>query len=131
MAALPVGSMVLPVRVTAIVGLQLLQRLVHEHRLQSLPQVIYLDAAHEYEETLQELWVAWNTLSVDGGVLYGDDWNWPAVRRSVADFASCLRGRFNNQRIVSTMAEMLQMPTSGQTAFFISAVDVSRTTVPP
>ena len=115
MAALPVGSMVLPIRVTAIVGLKLLQRLVQEYRLPSLPQVIYLDAAHEYEETMQELWAAWNTLSTDGGVLYGDDWNWPAVRRSVADFASCLRAHIIDVRgTVSAMSEMLQMPASGQ-----------------
>jgi len=58
-------------------------------RLSQLPQVIYLDIAHEEHETLIELQLAWDILS-PGGVLFGDDWNWDAVRDDVTKFAKTI-----------------------------------------
>eukprot|EP00931_Biecheleriopsis_adriatica_P046124 TRINITY_DN26473_c0_g2_i1.p1 TRINITY_DN26473_c0_g2~~TRINITY_DN26473_c0_g2_i1.p1 ORF type:complete len:367 (-),score=65.47 TRINITY_DN26473_c0_g2_i1:5-1045(-) len=43
--------------------------------LPQLPQVIYLDASHEYSDTLAEVELAWAALA-PGGILFGDDWAW-------------------------------------------------------
>merc|ERR1719387_1123892 len=43
---------VLPVRASSLVGMRLLTRLQQEKRLDQLPKVIYLDSAHEKDETL-------------------------------------------------------------------------------
>ena len=51
-----------------------------------LPEVIYLDAAHEIDETFLELKCAWEVLP-SKGVLFGDDWNWDAVKHDVKLFA--------------------------------------------
>ncbi len=48
--------------------------------------MIYLDAAHEVDETYLELKSSWALLPA-GGVLIGDDWDWPAVREDVLKFA--------------------------------------------
>ena len=79
-------DLILPIPVSSIVGLKLLKRLHAERRLSILPQVIYLDSAHEPDETLLELQECWSVLE-KGGVLMGDDWNWGAVRRDVLKFA--------------------------------------------
>jgi hypothetical protein len=60
--------------------------LVGLKKLPSLPDVIYLDSAHEADETLLELMVAWHTLK-PLGVLLGDDWGWDTVRLDVLKFA--------------------------------------------
>jgi len=65
-------------------------RLVARQHLPVAPQVIYLDSAHEKGETLLELHTAFRALS-PGGVLFGDDTAWPAVRHDVLAFVSCLK----------------------------------------
>jgi hypothetical protein len=79
-------DIMLPVTATSIVGTKLLARLVAEGRITSLPNVIYLDSAHEPDETFLELRNCWNLLP-PGGVLMGDDWSWNAVRDDVLRFA--------------------------------------------
>jgi cephalosporin hydroxylase len=79
-------DVILPIMTTSSVGLKLLPRLVQEQRLSVLPQVIYLDAAHEVDETLLEVKSSWALLPA-GGALLGDDWEWPAVRSDVLKFA--------------------------------------------
>ena len=91
---------VLPLRLTSLVGMRLLQRLhrvthnlsgvARPPRLPHVPQIIYLDSAHEAGETLMELGAAWELLETHGGVIFGDDWQWPAVRRDVSWMASCV-----------------------------------------
>jgi predicted O-methyltransferase YrrM len=83
-------NIVLPINVTSIVGIKLLHRLFSEGRITMLPEVIYLDSAHEPEETFLELKNCWNLLQ-PGGVLMGDDWGWSAVRDDVRKFASMVR----------------------------------------
>ncbi len=80
-------DIVLPLATTATVGIRLLRRLVAEGRLSALPEIVYLDSAHEPDETLLELSLAWELLP-PGGVLMGDDWDWDAVRNDVRKFAS-------------------------------------------
>lgn len=90
-AASNYSHMVLPIPTTAIVGFKLLMRLHNEKRLDSQPEVVYLDSAHEQGETLIELVLAWETLA-SGGVLFGDDYSWPGVRHDVQQFASSVSG---------------------------------------
>jgi predicted O-methyltransferase YrrM len=80
------GDIILPVAATSIVGMKLLRRLRAEGRISSLPSVIYLDSAHEPDETFLELQNCWALLP-SGGVLMGDDWSWDAVRNDVLRFA--------------------------------------------
>jgi hypothetical protein len=80
-------EMILPIQCTSIVGMRLLQRLRSQGRISMLPEAIYLDSAHELDETLIELRTAWQLLP-EGGVLLGDDWNWAAVRTDVTRFAA-------------------------------------------
>ena len=65
--------------------MRLLARLHREGRISGMPEVIYLDSAHEAGETLLELQLAWSILA-PGGVLFGDDWKWHAVRNDVLRF---------------------------------------------
>jgi hypothetical protein len=70
---------ILPVSMSSIIGARFLQT------FQFHPQLIYLDSAHEQGETLIELALYWNILQ-PGGVLFGDDWAWIAVRCDVKKF---------------------------------------------
>lgn len=75
-----------PIPVTGTIGMKLLKKLHDDDRLSTRPDVIYLDAAHEEGETLLEVEAAWQLLN-DGGVLFGDDWNWWGVQSDVLKFA--------------------------------------------
>jgi len=48
---------------------------------------IYLDASHEYLDTYEELKLAWECTE-EGGVLAGDDYNWPTVKAAVDRFCA-------------------------------------------
>lgn len=76
---------IVPIQATGIVGMKTLLRLKNEGRLSSLPGIIYLDSAHELDETTLELRTAWSLLPPNG-VLLGDDWGWDAVRHDVTKF---------------------------------------------
>jgi hypothetical protein len=80
------ADITVPITATAMVGIKLLARLRSEGRISSLPNVIYLDSAHEPDETYLELQNCWNLLPADG-VLLGDNWSWNAVRDDVSRFA--------------------------------------------
>jgi len=82
------GDIIVPLVTTSLVGIKVLERLIRERRLGSdfVPRALYLDSAHEPDETLMEIKAAWNFLS-QGGVLYGDDWSWESVRTDVIKFA--------------------------------------------
>lgn len=84
--SLELSSYILPIQATSIVGIKLLKRLHYNNRISILPDVIYLDSAHEPDETLLELNKAWEILP-KGGILLGDDWGWSTVREDVIKFA--------------------------------------------
>lgn len=48
--------------------------------------LIFLDGNHTYSNVLSELRVFWNLLE-EGGVLCGDDYEWPGVKKAVDQFA--------------------------------------------
>lgn len=69
-------DVILPVLAPSTSGLRVLRRLHKLGQLHDLPQVIYLDSSHEFDETLIEIELAWSLLA-PGGVLFGDDWAFP------------------------------------------------------
>jgi hypothetical protein len=81
---------ILPINATTSVGIKLLQRLFIQGRITELPNYIYLDSAHEKDETYIELSICWNCL-VNNSVLFGDDWAWEAVREDVIKFADTIK----------------------------------------
>jgi len=80
-------DVILPLRASSIVGMKLLISLHAKGLLAHRPQVIYLDSAHEMDETYLELTVAWELLA-PGGVLMGDDWSWNAVAHDLRKFVA-------------------------------------------
>ena len=79
---------VVPMQATASAGLKALSWL-HEHgRPVPLANFIYLDSAHEQDETLLELRAAWAALA-PGGILFGDDFGlvYRGVLHDVVTFA--------------------------------------------
>jgi hypothetical protein len=81
---------ILPINATTSVGIKLLQRLFIQNRISLLPNYIYLDSAHEKDETFIELSLCWNCL-INNGILFGDDWNWDAVREDVIKFSNTIK----------------------------------------
>lgn len=82
-------DIIFPVGTTSLIGLKLLLRLYKNKRISQRPQVIYLDSAHEEGETFLELKYSWELLE-PGGVLFGDDWDWEAVRNDVSKFSESI-----------------------------------------
>jgi predicted O-methyltransferase YrrM len=76
------SDIVLPIPCTSMVGLRLIKDLHNENRISSTPEVIYLDSAHEVDETFMEVIRSWDLLK-SGGILFGDDWMWDSVRQDV------------------------------------------------
>lgn len=89
---------ILPINATTSVGIKLLQRLFSQNRINELPNYIYLDSAHEKDETFIELSLCWNCL-VSDSILFGDDWNWDAVRGDVIKFASTVLDGTNYENL--------------------------------
>ena len=81
---------ILPINATTSVGIKLLQRLFIQQRISVLPNYIYLDSAHEKDETFIELSLCWNCL-INNGILFGDDWSWDAVRDDVIKFSNTIQ----------------------------------------
>ena len=78
-------DMIVPIVASGLVGMKLLIRLKAENRIQESPGMIYLDSAHEVDETFMELSTAWNLVEECGAIL-GDDWGWAAVAADVSRF---------------------------------------------
>jgi len=72
---------ILPLAVTAVVGARFLAALA------LTPDVIYLDSAHEVDETFTELTLFYHVLAA-GGVIFGDDFSWDSVQHDVKRFSS-------------------------------------------
>ena len=107
-------SSILPIPCTSIVGFALLRRLHSEQRLSHLPEIIYLDSAHQEGETFLELQAAWDLLA-PGGILFGDDWSWGAVRHDVSEFATDLK---MNDQSAAQIASSLPTSRAGNVLLF-------------
>lgn len=49
--------------------------------------MIYIDAAHDTKSVYADI-KAWTPVLTEDGVLCGDDWSWPTVRKAVEQFAA-------------------------------------------
>ena len=78
-------DMIVPIMTSGLVGMKLLIRLKEENRIQEAPSIIYLDSAHEKDETYIELTTAWKLIR-ECGAIFGDDWSWAAVADDVSRF---------------------------------------------
>jgi hypothetical protein len=85
---------IFPINATTNVGIKLLQRLLTQNRISELPNYIYLDSAHEKNETFIELSICWNCL-INNSILFGDDWDWDAVRIDVIIFSNKIKKETN------------------------------------
>ena len=59
---------------TSLVGVKSIMSLHREKNATPLPTVVYLDSAHEEDETLTEITHVMRSLT-PGGFLFGDDWS--------------------------------------------------------
>jgi hypothetical protein len=96
---------ILPINTTTMIGAGLLHRLAAQGRIHDMPNYIYLDSAHLPEETFMELKASWALLP-DGGVLFGDDWSWPAVRTDVERFSAFIGPEIDQARLASLSAKV-------------------------
>lgn len=71
---------IIPLAVTSEVGARYLTA------LKAMPDIVYLDSAHEQDMTYMEL-TLYYALLPKGGVIYGDDFSWDSVHRDVTRFA--------------------------------------------
>ena len=78
---------VLPLTMPGLIGMRLVKILHGAQKISTLPQVLFLDSAHAADETRMELESAIQTLA-PGGLLFGDDWSWAAVKADVTAFAN-------------------------------------------
>ncbi len=54
-----------------------------------VPNLVHIDAAHEYEPALRDMEIYWDLLA-PGGLLMGDDFPWVGVARAVVHFSDRL-----------------------------------------
>uniref|UniRef100_A0A7S4FKM9 Class I SAM-dependent methyltransferase n=1 Tax=Eutreptiella gymnastica TaxID=73025 RepID=A0A7S4FKM9_9EUGL len=74
-------DVILPMRQSSILGARFLKAVKWQ------ADFIYLDSAHEIDETFSELVLYWDRLQ-PGGMLMGDDYVWRAVRHDVKKFVT-------------------------------------------
>jgi hypothetical protein len=60
------------------------------------PDIIFLDSAHEQDETLMEILMYYQLLA-PGGILLGDDYGWPGVKHDVDQFVATYRDAWEFQ----------------------------------
>jgi hypothetical protein len=72
---------IIPLPQTSAIGARILKE------MNIFPDVIYIDASHDYPDVKQDL-AAYYELVRPGGVVFGDDFiDWPGVTQAVAEFA--------------------------------------------
>ena len=101
---------ILPINVTTSVGIKLLQRLFIQKRISLLPNYIYLDSAHEKDETFIELTLCWDCL-INNSILFGDDWDWQAVKEDVIKFSNIIKEKtdYDNLRKIHALVSGSQI----------------------
>jgi predicted O-methyltransferase YrrM len=73
-------DVIVPLRVPSISAAQLL------HCYQLKADMVYIDAAHDYESVQSDL-AHYDGIVKVGGIIFGDDYKWSGVRRAVNEFA--------------------------------------------
>lgn len=90
-------DVILPIQISSLSGLKLLDYLYNDKRIDILPAIIYLDSAHTEDETFIELKLSYKLLK-DNGIIYGDDWWLDAVKNDVIKFSNFITP--NKQKII-------------------------------
>lgn len=93
-------DIILAIPTTSSVGIDLLKKLFQEKRISTLPNLIYLDSAHSEDETYCELKKAYDLLE-NGGILFGDDFDWASVKNDVIKFTQTIDVNQNNLHILN------------------------------
>lgn len=75
---------IVPIPQTSING----ARFLHAHKI--VADLIYIDGSHEFPDALMDMDFYWRILR-KGGVMFGDDYGFPGVSKSVAEFATHTR----------------------------------------
>ena len=57
-----------------------------------------MDSAHEKDETFIELSLCWDCLT-NNSILFGDDWDWIAVRDDVIKFSNTIKNTTNYESL--------------------------------
>lgn len=70
---------VFPFPISSVQGAHVLK----QHGLTA--DVIYIDASHEYDAVKSDIHAYWDLLK-PGGVMIGDDYDWPGVKKAVDEF---------------------------------------------
>jgi hypothetical protein len=71
---------IVPLPQTSHIGL----RMIYDLNLR--PELIYLDASHDYLDVKKDIELAWNCIK-DDGIIFGDDYlNWSSVTQAVDEF---------------------------------------------
>lgn len=60
-------------------------RVLHHRRIEC--DAVYIDGSHDYLDVLLDLYAYWSLLKNDG-ILFGDDYHLPDVKRAIDEFAS-------------------------------------------
>lgn len=78
-----VADLIIPLAQTSSTAAKILQS------LKIAPDVVHVDAAHEYREVLQDLDDYWKILK-EGGFIIGDDYDitWPGVVKAAGEFSA-------------------------------------------
>ena len=97
---------ILPINATTSVGIKLLQRLYKQQRIDTFPNYVYLDSAHEKDETFIELSLSWELLD-SNSILFGDDWDWTDVREDVLSFSK-IKQDSTNYDLLHRIHKLLQ-----------------------
>lgn len=107
-------DVILPLQITSTCGLRALQHLVLRRKAAlPRPEFIYLDSAHEKGETLLEIEQAFALLA-PGGVIVGDDLDWPAVEGDLRAFLAQTPGLApNDDPLLSQLPGVFFLPEAG------------------
>jgi hypothetical protein len=74
-------NIIIPIRMTSLEAVYFLAK-----KLKSV-DMVYVDAAHDTESVLKDLYAYWPLVRDNGGILCGDDWACESVRIAVSKFA--------------------------------------------
>lgn len=74
-------DIITPLPLTGVAGAKLFAH------MKLRPDIVYIDGDHEYESVRFDL-ALWLDVLAPGGVLIGDDYDWPGVRRAVTELVA-------------------------------------------
>jgi predicted O-methyltransferase YrrM len=80
------SSVVIPLAIPANIGAKFLGYLM-DRELSPMADLIFIDANHDYDDVKADIANYFPLLS-PSGLMFGDDYSWPGVRKAVHEFAA-------------------------------------------